>query len=591
MLYRWTSSRPALNRVTQFAYEKFTESSTDRALKKQKTQSEKYREAVRATHLIASKLADIHDDTEYADMLQFVLNQWRNVRQRKMVKEDQKIEDTDRAIDFRPEENDAEVKAALGISSSDEESEDEDVQGQSTRGVGIRATHASGVKIKLNPSAKKVGAPRKLRKTTVAGEKCDRKWYEAAEEGRKKAREVTLYDLITSLDREQPGLLETQRRLAGVIEKFKECVNKKPKFKRAKNHVLIMDPFFILPPKLLNACIQALPLRSDASSAISVDDTEAKDDTSESHDEWVDTVLIKGVGSFFRMQIEIFKPVENLKTSTQLGLDMHKWLVENGLPALPAAYHHVVNDVASKILAAYPFKRIEGLENMGDYVFSMLYRLTPPTWLTDASMSALCLRLVNDYPECRFAGFQSAETTRRRTRSNNDTHAMMETSARVLQYVEEEGVETVLLPLNFHNAHWCCVIVKVKAKRIFYYDPLNQKPYMNAAKAIATSFKLKGLKDYDVISQNNPIQFDAFSCGVYVSWMFILQAVAGPPPDMSATALPRRRFELFYYLMTGTLLPVAVTPEDIEEKQQAPVSTGVHNSDDEDDVPQTQVAQ
>jgi len=43
--------------------------------------------------------------------------------------------------------------------------------------------------------------------------------------------------------------------------------------------------------------------------------------------------------------------------------------------------------------------------------------------------------------------------------------------------------------------------------------------------------------------------------------------------------------------MTGTLLPVAVTPEDIEEKQQAPVSTGVHNSDDEDDVPQTQVAQ
>jgi len=320
----------------------------------------------------------------------------------------------------------------------------------------------------------------------------------------------------------------------------------------------------------------------------SPDDMEGTEVTTEGQDEWVDTVQIKGVGSFSRTQIEIFKRVENLKTSTQLGLDMHKWLVENGLPALPAEYHHVVKDVASTILGAYPFKRIDGMENMSDYVFSMLYRLTPPTWLSDASISALCVRLFQDYPECRFAGFQSAETTRRRTRSDNDTHA---SNARVLQYLAEDGMETVMLPLNFHNAHWCCLIVKVKAKRIFYYDPLNQRPYMNAAKAIASSFKLNGLKDYDVISQNNPIQFDAFSCGVYVSWMFIQQVVAGSPPDMSATSLPRRRFELFYYLMTGTLLPVAVTSEDIEEKRQAPVSTDIHNSDDEDDIPQTQVAQ
>jgi hypothetical protein len=43
--------------------------------------------------------------------------------------------------------------------------------------------------------------------------------------------------------------------------------------------------------------------------------------------------------------------------------------------------------------------------------------------------------------------------------------------------------------------------------------------------------------------------------------------------------------------MTGTLLPVVVTPENIEEKQQDPASTVLHNSDDKDDVPQTQMEQ
>jgi len=289
----------------------------------------------------------------------------------------------------------------------------------------------------------------------------------------------------------------------------------------------------------------------------------------------MEIVQIKDVGSFSRQQIEVFKRIENLKTSVQLGLDMHKWLVEEGLPSLPAQYHQSAKDVASEVLATYPYKPIEGLSNLPDYVYAMLYRATPPTWLTDASIGALCERLVQDYTHCRFAGFQNAETTRRRTRTTDHTHVNDETRDRILQYVTEEGVDTVLLPLNFHNAHWCCVIVKVKAKRIVYYDPLNQKPYMNAAKAMATHIKLRGLNDYDVIPQNNPIQFDAYSCGVYVSWMFIRQVVPGLPLDMSATSLPRRRFELFFYLLTGTLLPLKEAPsqnDDTEEKPPAPLS-------------------
>ncbi|KAE8991704.1 hypothetical protein PR002_g20768 [Phytophthora rubi] len=86
---------------------------------------------------------------------------------------------------------------------------------------------------------------------------------------------------------------------------------------------------------------------------------------------------------------------------------------------------------------------------------------------------------------------------------------------------------------------------RVQAKRIFFYDPLNQAPYKNACSEIARHLKDCGLQDYEVAAQNNPIQFDAFSCGVYVCWMFISYAEHGLRVDLAATSLPRRRFELF----------------------------------------------
>lgn len=53
-----------------------------------RTAEEKFKEAVRATQLISSELADIEDDDEFDEYLEFLLNQWRNVRQRKRVRVD-----------------------------------------------------------------------------------------------------------------------------------------------------------------------------------------------------------------------------------------------------------------------------------------------------------------------------------------------------------------------------------------------------------------------------------------------------------------------------------------------------------------------
>jgi len=107
--------------VKQFDYEKFEDAKV-RSKKKKRTSADRYREAVRATHLIASELAGIADDDEYDDMLQFVMNQWRNVRQRKMTKERPIQTNTPQTCNTSlDKKHDSLVKAHFGISSSDED--------------------------------------------------------------------------------------------------------------------------------------------------------------------------------------------------------------------------------------------------------------------------------------------------------------------------------------------------------------------------------------------------------------------------------------------------------------------------------------
>lgn len=119
----------------------------------------------------------------------------------------------------------------------------------------------------------------------------------------------------------------------------------------------------------------------------------------------------------------------------------------------------------------------------------------------------------------------------------------------------------MLIPINFDNSHWCAIIVKVQARRIYCYGPLNQTPFKRATEAIANSLENLGLLDYNVVALNNPIQFDEFSCGVFVCWMFIRQVVKGAPHDMSAHSLTRRRFELFDYVLTGRPIPLLALPQ------------------------------
>ncbi|KAG1689664.1 hypothetical protein DVH05_002022 [Phytophthora capsici] len=557
-----------------------------------RTQSERYREAVRATHLIANEMADIENEDEFDEMLNFVLTQWRNVRQRKRGDCEDTGNGGGETNSRQPRANDTSEESItrVEVDGSSNGSEDDSEAGSNDN----PATDQGKVcqpHIRLNPKSKKVGAPRKLKKNTVAVEKEGRKWYEAAESGRKIAGEVTLLGLLNALERDKPGLHETQRRLSGLIVRHTEHENKKPKMKVCKNPVLVQDPFYLLPTKLLEACLKVLPVSNTASSAISIDDSQSSQGVRKDNDasgEQKETVLIKDVGQFSRQQIETFKRVMNLKDAVEKGLDTYKWMTETGISALSAEYHALGKSIAENVKNTYPYKCIDGLPNDADFQYAMLYRAMPPMWLSDACIRAVCVRLCQDYPQCRFAGFQSAKAKTKRTRDREDSVLSADIRDRVLRQVKEEGVESVFLPLNFGNLHWCCVVVKVHTKRIYYYDPLNHTSYKSAANAVAVRLKVAGLNDYEPIPMNNPLQFDGFSCGVYVCWMFIRQITYGHL-DMNDATLPKRRFELFIYLLTGRLLPAEAAAADLTELKPIAPQSDDNNIDDDEAAP-TQAA-
>ncbi|OWZ08306.1 hypothetical protein PHMEG_00019171 [Phytophthora megakarya] len=362
---------------------------------------------------------------------------------------------------------------------------------------------------------------------TTARER-DSKWSVSAETGRRQAGEVIFRGLLTSLIREQPGLVETQRRLAGIIVK-----------KSRTNYGSVFPA----------------PLQASGSLPEAV-------------------VYIEYRGkrncNFSRSHTETFKRVEILKVCVQLGLNMHKLHIEYGLPSPhPSA------------------------PQQADFQYSILDRANPPSWLSDAAIRACCERLMMDYPHCRYSGFIAATVKTKHTRTCDEVPVDSTMRDRILCQVGEPRVNTVLIALSFGNAHWCCVVINVQAKCIFYYDHLNQYPYRSAESSIWTHLKIRGLHDYDVIAQNNPIQFDTFRCGVYTCWMFIRQCITGLHVDMSITALPIRRFELFLYMLTGCILPTesqtSSNGDGMEEESETPPKE--HAQDDTEEVPPTQAAQ
>ncbi|KAE9059343.1 hypothetical protein PF006_g31909, partial [Phytophthora fragariae] len=367
------------------------------------------------------------------------------------------VQDTWRAIKTgRPQDNSHELPSdtnqssalSLNCAGASDESVAE-VSGTS----GASVSHT----LRLSVKARCPGRKKKNVKQATVDERASRRWYEASEEAKDKAGYRSLRDLIDALDQHKPSLTETTERLSGVIVKGGAYDHKKVSYKKLRNPVLIRDSFYLLPPILLKACMEAFPVSNSECDAIAVYD-EADSSSSRSinaaDNDLVEVVYIKDFGYFSRAQIELFKRVENLKNACVLGGKLKVWLLQEVIGSVDAHIHGEVRAFADQVLTTYPYAQINGLEAIPDHDFSMLYRAAPPVWLSDACIRALCERLVHDFASARFAGVQNAKQQPKCTRNRQS----QEVDPCVLDKVREaaaiSNMETVMIPVNFENSHW-----------------------------------------------------------------------------------------------------------------------------------------
>jgi hypothetical protein len=311
--------------------------------------------------------------------------------------------------------------------------------------------------------------------------------------------------------------------------------------------VLNQDAFYLLPTRLLDTCIKALGVGNRIEQAIEVASGEEDGVTRLiAPTRWVDTVTIEKLGSYSRSQIETMKHLQKLKCTVDEGLAMCKWLLDEVLPAVDEPTRAIVEEVEAHIRGQYPARIVPGLGNRAEYCYSMLYLVHPPVYLNDAIINAACQRLCNQFPRVRYAGTPDAKPGGARTNHQAVPHSMQDN---VMAFVENGVVDVVLVPVNFGNSHWGGILVDVSTKRVLYYDSLNHTHYITTLKKMSMSIKQR-LHSFVVQQVEVPIQFDNFSCGIYVCFFFFNQA-AEPKKIISKNTLTLRRWELLHYVLLG----------------------------------------
>jgi hypothetical protein len=427
----------------------------------------------------------------------------------------------------------------------------------------VAAAVASSLKIKINPKARKSGRPKTDKKQRTVDEAMERVRFNAAQITRQQVGVDSLQQFAEKLDADQPELEEARRLLSSLMVKFWEDAGKRPTYEVQSNPVCNLDALYLLPTPLIDACMAKLPVANTRATPIVVATPPRTPPRQVAvpgpGHKRTEAVIIKDVGVFSRAQIQAMKRLQVMKTLVDEGFETCKWLRQTAAPAVPANMQDVILKTADTIMKTYPNARLPDLDG-DEYRFSTLYRALPPTYLNDAIIRAVCLRLQAIVPSVRYADSPPVKPKTARGKSNATPAAL---NIRVAKLANEEGVETVLIPVNFGNAHWCGIAVRVKEQRVLYYDPLSQANYKQSLDQMSHSLASNGLPGFTLAALNSPIQFDAYSCGVFVVWMFYRQVDKTASKDMSPSGLTRRRFELFYFVLIGTP-PTEIVPRPIE---------------------------
>lgn len=124
--------------------------------------------------------------------------------------------------------------------------------------------------VRLNPNARKAGRPQHDRKARSAEERQDRVRFNAAQQSGRATGVISMKEPMDSLGAEQPRPHSALIRLAGLGVWFDKFAAKKPEFKLQRKSILNADALYLLPPRLLSACLKAPPLSNKHENAIAV---------------------------------------------------------------------------------------------------------------------------------------------------------------------------------------------------------------------------------------------------------------------------------------------------------------------------------
>ena len=140
-----------------------------------------------------------------------------------------------------------------------------------------------------------------------------------------------------------------------------------------RNPVLNLDAFYVLPAKLLDACLKKLPLSNTYSDAISVSSQSSprtprlvaehasrQDDLPDSAADEIDVISIAGIGSYSRLQIETMNKVRLLRMFSTDAIKFGKWLEQDVASHVPASLQSSVHALMTQIESMFPTDKLLG---------------------------------------------------------------------------------------------------------------------------------------------------------------------------------------------------------------------------------------
>lgn len=236
----------------------------------------------------------------------------------------------------------------------------------------------------------------------------------------------------------------------------------------------------------------------------------------------------------------------SLRAACDDSADFVTWLKRDAASAVPANKQDQVEELIVHVSSKFPDVIVQGFAN--DYRYTMLYRLAPPRWLCDGVIYAFCGSLVARHPTARFAGIVSASLRLSRV---VDPVMDLAAVAGVASMVREAGVSVMLIPVNFGNQHWCTLAVLCNQKQVVYYGSMNGAAYARVLDVMAWEVARSIAGDNHVVAINSPLEFDGFSCGVYVCltlWGYTDSSVAKEVPVLPLAVV---RYRIAQHILRG----------------------------------------